>query len=93
MTILLLTNDEDKMVRGRGRAARGRAARGRAVRGRGNGRVHVEDEVAAEPNLPEVMAQLRQDQRRDRGQVVNEVVAELNLVELVVQLQRQVQEQ
>ncbi|GMN29464.1 hypothetical protein TIFTF001_047942 [Ficus carica] len=39
------------------------------------------------------MAQLRQDQRRGRGQVENEAVAEPNLVELVVQLQRQVQEQ
>ncbi|GMN71689.1 hypothetical protein TIFTF001_055561 [Ficus carica] len=76
------------MVRGRGRAARGRA-----VRGRGNGRVHVEDEVAAEPNLAEVMEQLRQDQRRGRGQVENEAVAEPNLVEIVAQLQRQVQQQ
>ncbi|GMN21347.1 hypothetical protein TIFTF001_048865 [Ficus carica] len=74
------------MVRGRGRAARGRA-----VRGRDNGRVHVEDEVAAEPNLAEVMEQLRQDQRRGRGQVENEAVAEPNLVEIVAQLQRQVQ--
>ncbi|GMN31376.1 hypothetical protein TIFTF001_046509 [Ficus carica] len=76
------------MVRGRGRAARGRA-----VRGRGNGRVHVEDEVAAEPNLAEVMEQLRLDQRRGRRQVENEAVAEPNLVEIVAQLQRQVQQQ
>ncbi|GMN20704.1 hypothetical protein TIFTF001_047156 [Ficus carica] len=76
------------MVRGRGRVARGRA-----VRGRGYGRVHVEDEVAAEPNLAEVMEQLRQDQRRGRGQVENEAVAEPNLVEIVAQLQRQVQQQ
>ncbi|GMN30253.1 hypothetical protein TIFTF001_047997 [Ficus carica] len=76
------------MVRGRGRAARGRA-----VRGRGNGRVHVEDEVAAEPNLAELMEQLRQDQRRGRGQVENEAVEEPNLVEIVAQLQRQVQQQ
>ncbi|GMN30700.1 hypothetical protein TIFTF001_046444 [Ficus carica] len=62
------------MVRGRGRAARGRA-----VRGRGNGRVHVEDEVAVEPNLAEVMEQLRQDQRRGRGQVENEAALINNL--------------
>ncbi|GMN32634.1 hypothetical protein TIFTF001_046615 [Ficus carica] len=31
--------------------------RERAIRGRGNGRVQAEDEVAAEPNLAEVMAQ------------------------------------
>ena len=36
---------------------------------------------------------MRQDQRRDRGQVENEAVAEHNLVEMVVQLQRQAQEQ
>ncbi|GMN69766.1 hypothetical protein TIFTF001_038813 [Ficus carica] len=36
--------------------------RGRAIRGRGNGQVQAEDEVAAEPNLAEVMAQLHQDQ-------------------------------
>ncbi|GMN30853.1 hypothetical protein TIFTF001_046458 [Ficus carica] len=67
--------------------------RGRAVRGRGNGRVHVEDEVAVESNLAEVMEQLRQYQRRGRGQVENEAVAEPNLVEIVAQLQRQVQQQ
>ncbi|GMN67504.1 hypothetical protein TIFTF001_036565 [Ficus carica] len=39
------------------------------------------------------MVQLRQDQRRGRGQVENEEVAGPNLVEIVVQLQRQVQEQ
>ncbi|GMN29116.1 hypothetical protein TIFTF001_044318 [Ficus carica] len=39
------------------------------------------------------MAQLRQDQRRGRGQVENEAVAEPNLVEIVAQLQRQVQQQ
>ncbi|GMN30211.1 hypothetical protein TIFTF001_041417 [Ficus carica] len=62
-------------------------------RGRGNGRVQAEDEVAAETNLAEVMAQLRQDQRRGRGQDENEAVAEPNLVEIVAQLQRQVQQQ
>ena len=67
--------------------------RGRAIRGRGNGRVQAEDEVATEPNLAEVMAQLRQGQQRGRGQVRNEAMAEPNLVEMVVQLQRQVQEQ
>ncbi|GMN29437.1 hypothetical protein TIFTF001_050601 [Ficus carica] len=50
--------------------------RERAIRGRGNGRVQAEDEVAAEPNLAEVMAQLRQDQQRGRGQVENEAMAE-----------------
>ncbi|GMN30449.1 hypothetical protein TIFTF001_049620 [Ficus carica] len=39
------------------------------------------------------MEQLRQDQRRGRGQVENEAVAEPNLVEIVAQLQRQVQQQ
>ncbi|GMN75580.1 hypothetical protein TIFTF001_056857, partial [Ficus carica] len=55
--------------------------------------MQAEDVVASEPNLVEVMAQLRQAQRRGRGQVDNEAVAEPNLVEMVVQLQKQVQEQ
>ena len=68
-----------------------REQRGQGSRGSKNGRVQVEAD--AEPNLAEMVTQLRQGQRMGRRQAQTAAVVEPNLAVVVAQLQRQVQEQ
>ncbi|GMN34625.1 hypothetical protein TIFTF001_044926 [Ficus carica] len=56
--------------------------RGRSIRGRGNGRVQAEDEVAAEPNMAEVMAQL--SKFRNNRPSLNNLQANANRVEVPI---------
>ena len=66
---------------------------GHGAPGRGNGRGKARIETTTEPNLAEMVAQMRQGRGRGRGRVEAETAAEPNLVEVVAQLQRQLQEQ